>query len=165
MPPVILACMLASAAQYHLPSKALPAISQVEGGRPGLVSRNTDGSADLGLMQINTRWVLPLAAATHVSVPETAERLIHDPCFSIRAAAIVLSTYIREEHGDVLRAVGDYHSHTDTLNEEYRMKVVAAALGLSGTGSAASGQVRFRRAGGHLIPVVWPVRRHGKAAR
>lgn len=52
-----LACMTAAAAFYHLPPRALPAIHAVEGGAVGVVSHNTNGSDDLGVMQINTIWL------------------------------------------------------------------------------------------------------------
>ncbi len=59
-----LACMLAVASAQHLPPRVLPAIHAVEGGAVGSVSPNRDGSEDLGLMQINTRWLPTLALGT-----------------------------------------------------------------------------------------------------
>ena len=53
----LLACMAGAAAFYHLPPRVLPSIQAVEGGAIGAVHLNSDGSQDLGLMQINTSWV------------------------------------------------------------------------------------------------------------
>jgi hypothetical protein len=53
-----LACMASVAAFYHLPPRVLPAIQAVEGGSIGAIHQNRDGSQDLGVMQVNTRWVL-----------------------------------------------------------------------------------------------------------
>jgi hypothetical protein len=84
-----LACMLATASFYHLPPRILPSIQAVEGGYPGAEHVNTDGSTDLGVMQINTRWVTPLNAyvayVTHSRTTEaqTRARLVVDPCFNI----------------------------------------------------------------------------------
>ena len=47
---------------YHLPPRVLPAIQHVEGGAPGEISHNTDGSDDFGVMQVNSRWVPALSA-------------------------------------------------------------------------------------------------------
>jgi hypothetical protein len=122
-----LACMVAAAAFYHLPPRVLPSIQVVEGGRVGLVHPNTNGSADLGLMQVNTIWVKPLANLAHMDPDAVADRLVKDACFNIAAAAVVMRVYLTEGHGDLMTAVGYYHSHTPGLTAAYRDKVVAAA--------------------------------------
>ncbi len=122
-----LACMATVAAFYHLPPRALPAIQQVEGGTLGSVSRNTDGSEDLGVMQVNTVWLKPLSVRARLPEAEVRRRLIEDACFNIAAAGAILRIYLDEEHGDLMRAVGDYHSHTPARNAAYQAKVLAAA--------------------------------------
>ena len=129
-----LACMLATAHFYTLPPRVLPTIQAVEGGRPGLVHPNTDGSADLGLMQINTIWLRSIAQVTHQTPAITARRLIVEPCFSIAAAGAILRSYLAETHGQLLPAIGDYHSHTPLLNETYQAQVMARAAALFGPG-------------------------------
>jgi len=126
----LLACMVATAAYYHLPPRVLPSIQRVEGGYVGSVSGNTDGSADLGLMQINTRWVQPLAALTGLAPAVVRGRLIDDGCFNIAAAGAILRVYLDEAHGDLMTAVGDYHSHTPALHQAYRLLVLRAATAL-----------------------------------
>lgn len=130
MPIPLLACMAATAAYYHLPPRVLPSIQRVEGGGIGNVSRNTDGSDDLGVMQINTRWVQPIAALTRLPPATVRVRLIDDGCFNIAAAGAILRTYLDEAHGDLMTAVGDYHSHTPTLHQAYRLRVLQAATAL-----------------------------------
>jgi Transglycosylase SLT domain len=127
MPVPYLACMLAAASFYHLPPRVLPSIQAVEGGRPGLVSRNTDGSADLGVMQVNTLWVRRFAQVTRLPPAEVYHRLIDDPCFNIAAAGAIVRFYLSQDHGDVVRAVGDYHSHTPVRAAAYQAKVIHAA--------------------------------------
>ena len=122
-----LACMAAVAAFYHLPPRALPAIQQVEGGEVGRVSGNGDGSQDMGVMQINPIWLGPLARRTGLPEGEVRRRLIGDACFNIAAAGAILRIYLDEERGDLMRAVGDYHSHTPARNSAYQAKVLAAA--------------------------------------
>jgi hypothetical protein len=129
-----LACMASVAAFYHLPPRALPSIQAVEGGRPGLVHTNSDGSQDLGVMQVNTRWVQPLAAASGMTQADVKWRLQYDACFDIAAAGAILRIYLDEAGGDLLRAVGYYHSHTPALADAYRMQVVASAAHLFGGG-------------------------------
>ena len=122
-----LACMVLAAQVYGLPPRVLPAIQAVEGGRVGLARSNTNGTEDLGLMQINTLWLVPLARVTGLEPLAVRERLLHDPCFNIGAAGLVMRLYLNETGGDLMRAVGNYHSHTPARNLGYQAKVVEAA--------------------------------------
>ncbi|MGH7041690.1 MAG: lytic transglycosylase domain-containing protein, partial [Acetobacteraceae bacterium] len=122
-----LACMAAVAAFYQLPPRVLPSIQAVEGGRPALVHRDANGTDDLGVMQVNTRWIAPLARYTGLTGPAVRARLLDDPCFNIAAAGAIMRTSLNQEHGDLMRAVGDYHSHTTELNRLYQAQVAAAA--------------------------------------
>jgi hypothetical protein len=127
MPIPYLACMVLVAAYNRLPPRVLPAIQSVEGGRIGLAHPNNDGSEDLGVMQVNTRWIAPIARYTGTPEPVIRARLIDDACFNIAAAGVIMATYLAEENGDLMRAVSDYHSHTPALNQEYQEQVMAAA--------------------------------------
>jgi soluble lytic murein transglycosylase-like protein len=122
------ACMVAAATDYRLPVHALPAIQAAEGGSIGSVRANTDGSHDLGLMQVNTRWILPLARSLSLSPQTVTVRLILSPCFNIACAAAILHIYIKETHGNVWQAIGDYHSHTPGLNTAYRFRVLEQSM-------------------------------------
>ena len=140
MSPVYLACMALVSGYYHLPPRVLPSIQAVEGGRPGLVSPNRNGTADYGVMQINSIWVPPLAKQTGLSESMVRVRLIHDPCFNIATAGAILRIYLDEERGNVMRAIGNYHSHTPFRNEMYQLKVLAAARRLAGMPVNPSGR-------------------------
>jgi soluble lytic murein transglycosylase-like protein len=130
MPVQFLACIALVSTYYQLPPRVLPSIQAVEGGRPGLISPNADGSADLGVMQINTRWITPLAR--HTGQPESMvrQRLIDEPCFNIAVAGAIIRIHLNEEGGNLLRAVGDYHSRTPERNQAYQAKVLQAAEAL-----------------------------------
>lgn len=119
---------------YGLPPRALPSIQAVEGGRPGLARRNTNGTEDLGVMQVNTIWLPVLARYSNLSRDEVREKLLGQPCYNIAAAGLILRTYLDETGGDLMRAVGNYHSHTPVLNRLYRGKVMASAQRLFGVG-------------------------------
>ena len=121
------------ASLYHLPPRVLPAIQGVEGGRQGALHLNADGTLDLGVMQINTRWLQPLSRYTHAPAADVFRRLRDEPCYNIAAAGAILRTYLDETGGDLLRAVGDYHSHTLRLNLAYRLQVLRAASTLFAT--------------------------------
>jgi len=115
---------------YDLPPRVLPAIQRVEGGVPGSIHPNADGSADLGVMQVNTRWIASLARSIGADETIMRTRLIDDPCFNIAAAGAILRAYLNETHNDLMRAIGDYHSHTPALNQDYQERVRQSATTL-----------------------------------
>jgi hypothetical protein len=126
------ACMALVASIYHLPPRVLPAIHGVEGGWPGAVNVNTDGSQDLGVMQVNTRWIPALMRYTGQSEAYVRQQLLMHACYNIAASGLILRTYLNETHGDLMRAIGDYHSHTPPLNTAYQAQVMQSARGLFG---------------------------------
>lgn len=128
----LLACMATVAAYYHLPPRVLPSIHAVEGGAVGIVHKNSDGSQDLGIMQVNTRWVTSLAQVAQIAPDVVRFRLIQDGCFNIAAAGAIMRYYLNEAHGDLMLAIGYYHSHTPAFNVEYQNRVLASAYRLFG---------------------------------
>lgn len=135
-------CMLLVAHLYALPPRVLPSIHRVEGGAVGLVHHNRDGSDDFGVMQVNTVWLGPLARYTHTGTETVRRRLTGEACYGIAAAGAILRTYLDREHGDLMRAVGDYHSHTAALNLSYQSSVLAAATAMFVRPASARGKVR-----------------------
>ena len=127
MPVPFASCMALVAHLYALPPRVLPSIHQVEGGAPGIVHHNRDGTDDFGVMQVNTRWLGPLSRYTRTSIDTVRRRLIAEPCYNIAAAGAIMRTYLNEAHGDLMAAVGDYHSHTHALNLSYQTEVLHAA--------------------------------------
>ncbi len=135
-------CMLLVAHLYALPPRVLPSIHRVEGGAVGLVHHNGDGSDDFGVMQVNTVWLRPLAGYTDTSTDTVRRRLTGEACYGIAAAGAILRSYLNQEHGNLMRAVGDYHSHTATLNLSYQSSVIAAATAMFVRPAPATGKAR-----------------------
>jgi soluble lytic murein transglycosylase-like protein len=121
---------------YNLPPRVLPSIQATEGGVAGLAVRNGNGTEDLGVMQINTLWLEPLARYTGLGPAEVRERLLARSCFNIAAAGAILRHYLDRAGGDVMTAIGNYHSHTPPLHAAYKLKVVASATRLFQLGQA-----------------------------
>lgn len=122
-----LSCMALVAHLYHLPPRVLPSIQGVEGGVPGMVSRNLNGTDDLGVMQINTIWLPALKLLTKLPEPVLRERLTNRACFNIAAAGAIMRLHLDESKGDLMRAIGNYHSRTPGLHQQYRLKVLRQA--------------------------------------
>ena len=127
MPVPYLACMALAASLYGLPPRVLPSIHAVEGGAPGVTHLNTDGTSDLGVMQINERWIPALVHYTGAPAERVRIRLMGSDCYNVVAAGWILRTYLTESGGDLMRAIGYYHSHTGPLRAAYEAQVVHAA--------------------------------------
>ena len=54
------------------------------------------------------------------------------PCFNIAAGGAILRTYLDETRGDLMKAIGNYHSHTASRNMSYQAKVMKSAADLFG---------------------------------
>jgi len=140
-----LGCMLAVSTALSLPPRVLPAIQAVEGGRVGFARMNTNGSEDLGLMQVNTLWLPVLARHTGLSQDAVRNRLVHDGCFNIAVAGAIMRLYLRESQGNLLAAVGNYHSHTPLRHQAYRERVIGAAVKMFEKGPVTAQKAANRR--------------------
>ena len=128
----LIACMALVASIYNLPPRVLPSIHVVEGGGIGTVHLNADGSQDLGYMQVNSRWLPKLAEYSKLPESSVRQNLLSRPCFNVAAAGYIMRRYLDETRNDLMRAVGDYHSHTPQLNAAYRELVTRSAAELFG---------------------------------
>ena len=117
-------CLQQASKRFRVPASLIQAIMDVEGGTSGNVSHNTNGSYDIGPMQINSIWL-----------PEVEKRggslqlLLYHSCANIHFGAWLLSREMvdidptRIDRAQFWRAVGNYHSHTPDLNARYAEKV------------------------------------------
>jgi len=96
---------LDDAAQYHRVSVQLVrAIAQQESGmRPYVTNRNSDGSEDIGLMQINSTW-LPKLSRFGIS-----RQHLFDACVNAYVGTWILASNIKQ-FGATWRAVGAYNA-------------------------------------------------------
>lgn len=119
------ACLITAANTYQVPPAVMIGIMQVEGGRVGQQVRNTNGSYDLGPMQVNTLWVPQLAKIWNVR-PQTAQTWIRDDgCVNVNVSAWILKQKILET-GSLYQGIAHYHSATTWRGHNYATKVIAA---------------------------------------
>jgi soluble lytic murein transglycosylase-like protein len=110
-------CYKQAAKKNRLDPLLLNAMALTESsGNPKMISTNSNGTEDFGLMQINS-----------VHLPELAERGITkeallDGCTNLKVAASLLRRKINK-WGDNWFAVGAYHSETPRLNKKYQERV------------------------------------------
>ncbi len=114
-----------AAQNYAIPPQILIGILHVEGGKVGQQVRNTNGTYDLGPMQINTLWTKVLAKEWGVS-RERAKRLIRDDaCTNVNVAAWIFRRNLNEAKS-LSKAIAWYNSRTPHIGYKYRKKVLAA---------------------------------------
>ncbi len=125
MTKVIAACLLLAAQTYNIPPAVMIGILSVEGGTIGQSVNNTNGTSDLGLMQINTLWVPQLAGHWGVSEHTAKTWIQNDACTNLGVSAWILRKHISETQS-LSRSIAYYHSRTPSLGNRYRKKVYNA---------------------------------------
>ncbi|TCM14036.1 hypothetical protein EDF56_11561 [Novosphingobium sp. PhB165] len=111
-------CIREAASGRQWLERTLWGLRDQEAGWIGAEVPNTNGSHDLGPMQINSWWLPKLSVLTGRS-PETVRFwLIHDACFNVQVARwIFLSKLARI--GGYWSAIGAYHSPTPIRARKY----------------------------------------------
>ena len=111
-------CVQTAAQRYDVPEMLIIAIVKQESDGHPVVSRNRNGSYDIGIAQINTNsWAPFLRRRYGISF----DALVNDPCQALMAQAYILRRIANNQcDGAVLWcAVGYYHSPTPSLQRQY----------------------------------------------
>ncbi|MFC5511110.1 hypothetical protein ACFPOU_08215 [Massilia jejuensis] len=117
-------CIHSSASAYNLNPLIILSVMKVEsGGRMGLVSRNTNGTDDLGPGQFNTGTWAKLLIEKY-KIPR--EALINDMCQAVRGMGFAIRTEINGAGGDLWKGIGNYHSRTPKHHVKYVRLVYGA---------------------------------------
>lgn len=95
-----------------------------EGGWVGAAVRNTNGSKDLGPLQVNSWWAPRIAAMVGRPTEHVRHWLQNDPCFNVQAARWIFLTGLAAT-GNYWEAVGTYHSPTRWRQRSYAQSVAA----------------------------------------
>ena len=117
------ACIMMAANAHDVPPALLAGIYRAEGGKPGLEVENTNGSYDLGPMQINTIWLPELAEQWGVSEKRARQVVRDDPCANVDVAAWILRRHLNETR-DLAKALEHYHSRTPEFGKKYKKRVI-----------------------------------------
>lgn len=124
IPNYLLSCIMATSLYYGVPPAALVGIYGVEGGSQGIAVRNTNGSYDLGYMQINTIHAPEMAEIWGISEEEAIESIRHDACTNVEVAGFLLARHMKDaDH--IYDAIGRYHSKTPKYKKIYIDKVIS----------------------------------------
>lgn len=116
-------CSIAAAEKYHLPPHYLLAVAERENGRPGQQVRNTNGTYDVGAMQINTAYIRTLS---RYGVTQSA--VAQPGCYAYYLAAWRIKRHIvYDRKGDIWTKIANYHSYTPKYNAIYRAAIIRLA--------------------------------------
>ena len=129
-------CLTAAAQTYRESPAVLMILLTVEGGSLGRISRNGNGSVDIGPMQVNSVWLPRLAGHWRATVGSTYRALRDNFCANVEAGAWILRLGLDEARGDLWQGVAFYHSHDPARKADYLRKVLQAALALQARAAA-----------------------------
>ncbi|MBP4081536.1 lytic transglycosylase domain-containing protein [Aeromonas sp. MrichA-1] len=125
-PEMLSKCIDFASKRFDVNKIVIRAIVNVEGGKIGTISRNSNGSYDLGVMQINTIHLKDIRK----KYPRVGWReLAFNPCINIAVGTSILSERISESPNYWL-GVGSYHSKTPKYRNRYLGKVKKAVATL-----------------------------------
>ena len=102
--------------------KTLWGLRDQEAGWIGAEIRNTNGSHDLGPLQINSWWIPKIAKLISKPSAHVRHWLRFDPCFNAGAARWIFLSGLAST-GDYWTAVGVYHSPTGWRQRRYSASV------------------------------------------
>ncbi len=110
-------CLDDAARFHHVSVRLVRAVATVESGqRANVVHLNDDGTTDIGLMQINSRWLLTLS---RFGVSRAG---LHDGCTNAYVGAWILSQNIHRL-GLTWDAIGAYNAGTHEKRVAYARRV------------------------------------------
>jgi len=127
---IIRGCITAAAKVYRLPPAVLVILLNVERGSLGRVSPNTNGTVDIGPIQVNEIWLPEVAAHWNATIADTYKALRENFCANVEAGAWILRRSLDEARGDFWEGVGYYHSHTPEHKTRYLRDVLRQVLRL-----------------------------------
>jgi hypothetical protein len=108
-------CFEEAGAQYGINPQILRAIAKVESNfNPKAVNRNSNGTFDVGLMQINSSWAATLGKERWNS--------LGDACSNTKTGAWILSMCMNK-YGYTWKAIGCYNSQTPGKRDRYSRMV------------------------------------------
>jgi soluble lytic murein transglycosylase-like protein len=118
-PPDVSACITQAAAAFGMSELPLRVLYAMEGGTTGRVSRNTNGTVDIGAFQVNSWWLRKLEPAGI-----TMERLRDDVCTNVFVGTWIFYQEWKRTN-NVAEAIAYYHSPTPKFQARYLARVSA----------------------------------------
>lgn len=116
-------CSITAAIKYQVPANIMLAIAEKEGGRPGMVNINKNGTYDIGPMQFNSAYLYELRK--YGIVPAHAAV---SGCYPYELAAWRLRRHLLYDKGNLWARAANYHSRTAQYNLLYRADLIKKGI-------------------------------------
>lgn len=110
-------CIHQASIDYNVPLKTVISVLEVENGTVGMAKKNSNGTYDFGPMQINSIWLKTIEPYGY-----TQQKIQYNPCVNVEVGTWIINQEMAGSNG-FWNGVGDYHSHTPSLNAAYQSKV------------------------------------------
>jgi len=108
-------CFDEAAHEQGLNASILRSIAYVESGNnPDAINYNSNGTTDLGIMQVNSSWIKLMGLSER--------ELLKSPCYNIQTAAKILRKCM-DKHGYTWEAIGCYHALSPGGRVKYSWKI------------------------------------------
>lgn len=120
--PQLAACIRQAAQGKKWLEMTLWGLRDQEAGWIGAEVANTNGTHDLGILQVNSGWVPHLAALLDQRPDAVRAWLRDDPCFNAQAGRWIFLSGLRQA-GDYWKAIGLYHSPNAWRQQMYANRV------------------------------------------
>jgi hypothetical protein len=114
-------CSVQASNKYQVPVNILLAIAETEGGKPGQRVKNSNGTYDIGTMQLNSDYIKTLG-----KYGITEAHAAQSGCYPFEIAAWRIKKHLNSDSGDVWTRASNYHSYTPQKNAIYRQKLIKA---------------------------------------
>jgi len=125
-------CFDQAGAAYGISPTLLRGIAGVESGmNPAATNRNSNGSTDFGLMQINSSWLKTLGLSS--------EELLRNPCQNVKTGARILKDCL-DRYGNSWEAIGCYNASGRDKRAKYSWKVYRELQKAEKRAAASGGQ-------------------------
>lgn len=115
-------CSITAAIKYQVPANILLAIAEKEGGRPGMVIANRNGTYDIGPMQFNSNYLKELRKYG-IAPADVAM----NGCYPYDLAAWRLRQHLLYDKGNIWIKAANYNSRTANYNQQYKDDLVKKA--------------------------------------
>lgn len=128
--PVTPQCVVEAANRQSLELVKVLAVMKTEGGHVGEYSRNSNGSYDIGPMQVNSIHLPELSKVYGIPEADMSQLLAYHGCFNVAVGAWLLRRRTNEAAGDFWYGIGRYHSAAKADSKKYILRVHGVMLGL-----------------------------------
>lgn len=115
-------CIRSSSQGVDWLERTLWGLRDQEGGSIGSEVPNTNGTHDLGPLQINSWWIPRIASEIDRPRDQVRAWLRYDPCFNVAVAKWIFLASLKQTRSYWL-AVGHYHSPTAWRQRRYALSV------------------------------------------